>query len=321
MRFIVTTPVLDGEKFLDETILSVVTQVGPFSIRYHVQDGGSQDRTLAMLAAWKQRLEGDFPIGCASVGFSFASARDNGLYDAVDRGFRACGPGDVMTWINADDRLVPGAFATVVSMFARYPNIDWVTGRHTMITESGEILYLSPLIPYPRQAVAAGIFDGRSTQAFVQQEGTFWRARLWEKAGGLDPRFRLAGDLDLWRRFARHSDLVSADTMLGCFRVREGQLSKNMAKYYAELDASFSPDEVAARAQAARRYAIGGFDYLALVRRSGGPWTCQRSPLWLYKLERVRLGVMSRLIRGAAWCWRLVRGRRVRSAPDSEAAR
>jgi glycosyltransferase involved in cell wall biosynthesis len=40
MRFNVVTPVLNGEKFISETILSVALQSGAFSIRYHVQDGG-----------------------------------------------------------------------------------------------------------------------------------------------------------------------------------------------------------------------------------------------------------------------------------------
>ena len=56
MRFTIVTPVLNGEKFLDQTILSVVSQAGPFSIRYHIQDGGSKDATLKLLAAWKARL-------------------------------------------------------------------------------------------------------------------------------------------------------------------------------------------------------------------------------------------------------------------------
>src|ERR1700730_3330723 len=51
MRFGIVTPVLNGEKFLDQTVLSVVSQAGPFTIRYHVQDGGSKDGTLQILAA------------------------------------------------------------------------------------------------------------------------------------------------------------------------------------------------------------------------------------------------------------------------------
>src|SRR6202040_2701427 len=89
---------------------------------------------------------------------------------------------------------------------------------------------------------------------FIEQESTFWRPRLWPKAGGVHPNFRLAGDFDLWRRFARQTDLVIVDAVLGCFRVRAGQLSTDLARYRAEIDASLSPAEIESRDKAAKRY-------------------------------------------------------------------
>lgn len=279
MRFNIVTPVLDGEKFLDETISSVVTQSGPFTIRYHVQDGGSKDRTLEILSAWKDRLARDFPIRCEGIEFSFESAPDRGLYDAVSRAFAGLADADAMAWINADDRFEPGAFATVEDIFKNHSDIDWVTGRPTTIIESGAMMHMSPIIPFPRQAVAAGIFDGRFARPFIQQEGTFWRPQLWDEAGGLDTNFRLAGDFDLWRRFSEHRPLVIVDTILGCFRFRSGQLTTNMAKYHAEIDASLSPEAMKRRAAASKRYAKSGFTYPVLVRHYGGPWTCERWPM------------------------------------------
>jgi glycosyltransferase involved in cell wall biosynthesis len=73
MRFAIVTPVFNGEKFLDQTVLSVVNQAGPFTIRYRVQDGGSKDETLQILAAWKSRLARDFPVFCEGIEFSYAS--------------------------------------------------------------------------------------------------------------------------------------------------------------------------------------------------------------------------------------------------------
>ena len=123
---------------------------------------------------------------------------------------------------------------------------------------------MGPITPFPRKAIDAGIFDGRfAGPYFIQQEGTFWRSTLWKKAGGLDANFRLAGDFDLWRRFAKQSELVVVDTILGCFRFRTGQLSTNLARYQAEIDASLSPDELKIRAKAAKSYAKAGFAYLS----------------------------------------------------------
>jgi glycosyltransferase involved in cell wall biosynthesis len=306
MRFSIVTPVLNGERFLDQTILSVVSQAGPFTIRYHVQDGGSNDATLSLLAAWQERLARNFPIVCEGIEFSFASAPDRGLYDAISHGFTICGGSDAMAWINADDRFESGAFATVEEILRRFPDIDWLTGRTTLIDEAGIMLLLSPVTPFPREAIEAGIFDGRHAGPhFIQQEGTFWRPALWKKAGGLDTNFRLAGDFDLWRRFARHSDLVVADTILGCFRVRAGQITTNLAPYHAEIDASLSPEEIENRVKAARAYAKAGYAYRVAVRDYMKPWRCESRPMCIapifgsrgFAAERLRLKAMTWLAR------------------------
>jgi|HubBroStandDraft_6_1064221.scaffolds.fasta_scaffold68659_3 glycosyltransferase involved in cell wall biosynthesis len=302
MRFNIVTPVLNGEKFINETILSVVSQTGPFSIRYHVQDGVSTDTTIKLLTAWQKRLANDFPTNCAGIEFSFSSEPDRGLYDAVNRGFAACGDSDLMAWINADDRYEPGAFVTVAEIFDKHSDIDWVTGRPTVINEAGGMLHISPIVPFPRTAIAAGIFEGRFARPFIQQEGTFWRPGLWEKTGGLNANFRFAGDFDLWRRFAMQSDLVIVDAILGCFRVRTGQLTDDMKRYHAEIDSSLSSDEMETRVKISKRYAKAGFEYRVLLRHYGGPWVCERWPMCVlpflgtkaFKAEHWRLSLMAR---------------------------
>jgi glycosyltransferase involved in cell wall biosynthesis len=302
MRFSIVTPVLNGEKFLDQAILSVVTQAGPFTIRYHIQDGGSKDATLSILAAWQDRLARDFPISCEGIEFSFASAPDRGLYDAVNRGFAACGDSDAMAWINADDRFQPGAFATVEEIFRCFSDIEWLTGRTAIVDETGIALALSPVTPFPREAIEAGIFDGRHAGAyFIQQEGTFWRPSLWKKAGGLDANFRFAGDFDLWRRFARHSELVIADTILGCFRVRAGQITANLNSYQAEIDSFLSADELRVRAEASSTYAKAGFRYRVLVRPYMRAWQSEIWPMCIapffgsraFRAEHLRISILS----------------------------
>ncbi|HEY8013406.1 MAG TPA: glycosyltransferase, partial [Dongiaceae bacterium] len=139
-QFSIVTPVFNGSRFLDETILSVLTQSGPFTLRYHVQDGGSTDDTLQKLAAWKARLAAGFPVLCEGIEFSYASAPDRGLYDAIRQSFAQTGSGDVMTWLNADDRLEPGALHSVAHILERCPDIDWLGGRSTIADETGVIV-------------------------------------------------------------------------------------------------------------------------------------------------------------------------------------
>ena len=86
--FTIVTPTLNSEDFLDETIASVVTQAGDFSIRYHIQDGGSKDGTLAIIEAWQARLTpGALPVRCRGITFSFTVSKDGGMYQAMKRAF------------------------------------------------------------------------------------------------------------------------------------------------------------------------------------------------------------------------------------------
>jgi hypothetical protein len=252
--FSIITPVFNGRTFLDEAILSVVTQAGPFSIRYHVQDGGSSDGTLDILKRWSERLSGDFPIVCNDVEFSYASAEDGGLYDAVNKGFGRIGDGDFMSWINADDRYQPGAFASVAQIFQKFSDVRWIASRPAFMSEAGAQGELLDLRSFPQRAIAAAIFDGRFSPLLLQQEGMFWRSSLWQAVGGLNGAMRLAGDFDLWRRFAQHADLVMTDALLGVFRFREGQLSASIEKYQKEIDGVLSAEEMALRSEMAEAF-------------------------------------------------------------------
>jgi len=83
--------------------------------------------------------------------------------------------------------------------------------------------------------LAAGLADGIHWP-FVQQETTFWRKRLWDQVGGLDMKLKLAGDWDLWVRFAQITSLTHVHRQLGAFYVRPGQQSSNIRAYRSEMD-------------------------------------------------------------------------------------
>jgi glycosyltransferase involved in cell wall biosynthesis len=236
VRVAIVTPVKNCVRTIDETVLSVVSQIGAFSIEYHVQDGGSADGTVEKLEGWRRRIESaGFPIGCKAVRFSYDSAVDDGMYAGLNRGFAQVS-GDVMGWINGDDRLQPGALATATAVMTQFPESQWLGGRHAFMDALGSQVALLDVMPYARRLLEAGLYEGRRI-VFLQQEGVFWRQALWQKCGGrLDERLRYAGDFELWCRFAGATEYVSVDSVLGVFRVREGQATNDLAAYYAEVD-------------------------------------------------------------------------------------
>jgi glycosyltransferase involved in cell wall biosynthesis len=240
-RFLIATSCRNAERYIDETIASIVLQRGDFILRYHVQDAASTDGTIQRLADWQKRIEsGAFPVGCRKLIFSFASAPDRGLYDGLNRAFAMLLDGAeddaIMSWLNVSDRYLPGAFQTVADVVETLPETRWVTGLPSTFTDNGSLRNFALKAAYSTKGLIAGLHDGRHMKQFVQQEGTFWRADLWRRAGQLDPSLHLTGDFDLWRRFAALSPLLAVQLHLGQFRFHHDRMSLSIAAYYDELE-------------------------------------------------------------------------------------
>ena len=112
--------------------------------------------------------------------------------------------GEIVTWLNSDDRLAPGALAAVALAF-RNSGADIVAGLCTVFDERGPqfqhmpalrpgLLSLSDLLDRAR-------FSDRG-HFFYQPEVMFTRA-IWDACGGaLDENLHFVMDYELWCRFA-----------------------------------------------------------------------------------------------------------------------
>lgn len=228
-------PCKNAKSTINRSIASIVEQEGLFFIRLHVQDGLSNDGTVELIKEWDERLHDGYALQFnLGVYFSWESSSDKGMYDAILKGVSKVAPPALafMGWLNADDELRPAACSFLDSL-ERMDAVDWVTGESLRIDLAGKTIAHIPHAVWPRALLAAGACDGRLWHC-LQQEGTFWRKRLWDKAGGLDTSFHLAGDWDLWRRFANHAEIVHAPLPLAAFCQHEGQLSRRLWKNYCE---------------------------------------------------------------------------------------
>jgi hypothetical protein len=237
----IVTPSLNSRETIDRTILSVVTQAGDFSIRYHVQDGGSTDSTVERLLWWQRRLASrGFPIQCRGVEFTFASEADKGMYDALCAGFDSLRipANSFMTWINADDILSQGACALISNVENQFDpqKVSWIGGATSIMRGNNPLLTCDN--PIPRSALRAGLCDGIHWN-LLRKEGTFFRRWLWTS---INPNqtirpMKLAGDWNLWRLFAQKSSLVQTKLILGNYRIQDDQLSaQRRDKYMAEIE-------------------------------------------------------------------------------------
>jgi len=235
----IVTPCRNAALTINETISSVLSQAGTFTIKYHIQDAKSEDGTLNIIRRWHDIISSHaHPVFCHGIEFSYASESDTGLYDGVKKGFEKIGIEDddsYMTWLNADDLLMPGAFSTIVTIGRQFPDVDWITGKQCYLSHNNSLIYPSCDMIYPTNLIRKGYCEHRFW-TFIQQEGTFWKKHLWDKVGGINTRLKYAGDFELWMKFANETLLWQFNGPLGIFRRRAGQLSENLEIYLSEVD-------------------------------------------------------------------------------------
>jgi glycosyltransferase involved in cell wall biosynthesis len=203
----VITPCLNAADTILETIESVRAQDYP-RLEHLVVDGGSNDGTLELL----ERL-----------GVRYISEPDEGRVDGANKGV-ALTSGEVVAWLNADDRYEPGALRAVGNAFAADPEAAWVTGYCRIIDGDGREIRRS-ITAYKNLLLRHFSYPLYLTQNFVSDPATFLRRSALEEAGPLDPRYRISHDYDLWLRVARRHRPVVLRRTLSSFRMVEGTLS------------------------------------------------------------------------------------------------
>lgn len=219
LRFSIVTPSYNQAAFIERTIDSVLAQTGDFELDYRVIDGGSTDGTVDILKRYGPRL-------------AWVSERDNGQIDAINKGLRAAG-GDVVGWVNSDDLLLPGALARVAAAFTAHPEVEWVHGRCRIIDEHDRTIRRWVSL-YKHYRCRHHSFDNLLTENYVSQMTAFWRRRVHDEIGYLDPAFDLAFDYDLFLRLAERGAPIYLDDEIACFRMY--QVSKSGAGFAAQLD-------------------------------------------------------------------------------------
>jgi glycosyltransferase involved in cell wall biosynthesis len=221
LTFTIVTTNFNGAAWLEETLLSVLSQSYPH-VEYIVIDGGSTDGSQRIIEKYQDRLA------------YWESVPDRGFAHAINKGFTRA-TGDILAWLNSDDLYCPWALATVARCLTDLPEVQWLTTRYPLVTGADGGMTVMPADPFNRELFYAGVY-GR-VLPFIQQESTFWRRGLWEKAGArLDDGLELAIDTELWARFFEHAGLYALNAPLGCFRYRtDSKSGRHLDRYYEEM--------------------------------------------------------------------------------------
>jgi len=218
-RISIVTPSYNQGDYLEATIDSILSQNYP-NLDYIIMDGGSTDQSVSIIKRYEKYFT------------HWQSGKDDGQYAAIEAGLQRS-DGEIMAWLNSDDKYHPDALWKVSYAFMTRPQVDWLTGLYTFWDERGTLTgVLDPV--YWTQSMQLDPNEMRT----VQQESTFWRRSLWDKAGArLATDLYYAGDWDLWTRFFAHADLHTLEWTLGGYRFHEGQkVGNDTTGYTAEAN-------------------------------------------------------------------------------------
>lgn len=177
----IVTPSLNQARFIRDTIESVRGQDYP-RIEHLVLDGGSRDGTLDILAGYP--------------GLRWTSGPDGGQTHAINGGFRMA-TGEILSWLNADDALLPGSITAVVEAFRADPAAMMVYGDGDLIDAEGR-----PLQPF-RFTEPFNLRRLIEVHDYILQPAAFVRRPALEAVGYLDESLNWCMDWDLWIRIGR----------------------------------------------------------------------------------------------------------------------
>lgn len=222
-RICIITPSYNQVEYLEATIRSILLQGYP-DLEYIVMDGGSTDGSLEVIQKYSSWLS------------HWESNSDGGQYAAIEKG-SSLSNSEIMAWLNSDDMYFPWTLKTIGEVFESFPNVDWLTTSNIATTaDDGNTIAFLNQTNYSRR----WFFKNRNlrkTNWVIQQESTFWRNRLWKRAGGkMASQLHYAGDFELWARFFEYAILVTTNIPLGIFRYHKDQKTGVMNRYIEEAE-------------------------------------------------------------------------------------
>jgi glycosyltransferase involved in cell wall biosynthesis len=129
MRYSIITPSLNYGRFLGDCLDSVAKQLDEvrkdrsrsFEVEHFVIDGGSTDDSAEVAAKFSH--------------VTWIQEADEGMSDAINKGFDRA-KGEWVMWLNADDRLKPGALASMLDELEK-SDADVIYGDWDFVDERG----------------------------------------------------------------------------------------------------------------------------------------------------------------------------------------
>lgn len=163
----VVTVTFQAEAVLEATIQSVLGQTYP-SIEYVIIDGGSTDKTVALIKQYDSQLS------------YWVSEPDQGLYDAMNKGIAAA-KGEWICFLNAGDTFPSPTMLT--DLFETVPpKAEFIYGDSYLLTHSGAPIRLLKAEFLDRKSISKGMIACHQTMWIKREKCPRYSLQLKYKA-------------------------------------------------------------------------------------------------------------------------------------------
>lgn len=176
----IITPSYNQAKFIIEAIKSVSEQGYP-NFEHIIFDNCSTDGTIDILKKYSHLI--------------WFSEPDQGQSDALNKGFKIAA-GELVGWLNADDRYLPNCFNFVIKTFQEHPKCDILYGDYRWVDEKDNLIKF-------RREIDFDLFIFKYLHVtYVPSTATFFRRKIFEDNNFLKIKYRLANDFEFFLRLA-----------------------------------------------------------------------------------------------------------------------
>jgi glycosyltransferase involved in cell wall biosynthesis len=211
LKISIITPSYNHGRYLEETIKSILEQYYE-RLEYIIIDGGSTDESVKIIKKYEQYLT------------YWTSERDNGQSSAINKGLRKA-TGDIITWINSDDILLPNSLNKVSEIFSKNPSIDFIFGR--------AILFGKKIKPVLKIAETNDLHLRALAGMPYSQPACFFKKNIVSIYGYLDERLHLGMDYDLFVRIALNANMLRVEDVFSKYRLHHESKSITQSLSFA----------------------------------------------------------------------------------------
>jgi glycosyltransferase involved in cell wall biosynthesis len=209
----VCIPVHNVTRFLDEAIVSVLTQTYA-NFELVIADGASQPEPRRLIDKIVSRnSDPRVQLILNPANFSMVENWNSAIMKAR---------GIYLKLLCADDVLMPDCLQRQVQALQKYPNVVLAAGSRVIINQKGNRLFT-------RNGIGAtGVYAGKDAILRCLLSGTniigdpvnvLWRRCALDQAGGFDPTILYCTDVEYWLRLLSGGDLFYDEEPVGYYRI------------------------------------------------------------------------------------------------------